>query len=142
MPNNPSSPLICGTRKCFGKHLSPMNLTKTYEKYKRLIFPKLLDNPNVTPEDKQLIRELLKKPWNPYVRRHSSLTEKSMYLKENVLRQYSGWSQKSQMHLRYIHYFGNESTNSVLEEYGLVDKSTQLDPLKSKICTNCTDIDG
>jgi integrase len=60
MPNNPNSPLICGTRKCFGKHLSPMNMTKIYEKYKRLIFPKLLDNPNVTPEDKQLIRELLR----------------------------------------------------------------------------------
>ena len=49
------------------------------------------------------------KPWNPYIIRHSALTEKSKILKEHVLRQHAGWSPRSQMHLRYIHYFGNES---------------------------------
>jgi integrase len=138
MPNNPNAPLICGIGKGLGKHLLSTSLFKTYEKYKQKVFPKLLDNPNIAPEDKQKIKDLLKKPWNPYIRRHSSLTEKSMYLKEGVLRQYSGWSQKSQMHLRYVHYFGNEPTKNILQEYGLIDKSTQLDPLKSKICTNCS----
>ena len=58
---------------------------KTKDKF----FPKLLDNnnPNVPPEDKHKIKELLKKPWNPYIRRHSSLTEKSTILKEHTLRQ-------------------------------------------------------
>jgi len=38
---------------------------KTKDKF----FPKLLDNnnPNVPPEDKHKIKELLKKPWNPYI---------------------------------------------------------------------------
>jgi integrase len=137
MSSNPNAPLICGIGKGLGKHLLSISLFKTYEKYKQKIFPKLLDNPNVAPEDKQKIRELLKKPWNPYVRRHSSLTQKSTFLKENVLRQFAGWSQRSQMHLRYVHYFGNESTHSILEEYGLIEKGTQLDPLKNKTCTNC-----
>jgi hypothetical protein len=30
-------------------------------------FLKLLDHPSVPAEDKQKIRELLKKPWNPYI---------------------------------------------------------------------------
>ena len=59
--------------------------------YKKVFFPKLLEDPKVSPEDKVKIRELLKKPWNPYIRRHSALTEKSQILKENVLRQYAGW---------------------------------------------------
>src|SRR5437867_3764316 len=57
------------------------------------------------------IRELLKKPWNPYIRRHSALTEKSKILKEHTLRQHAGWSLTSNMHQKYIHYFGNESMN-------------------------------
>jgi hypothetical protein len=38
-----------------------------YQDYKNKFFPKLLEDPNVSNEDKQKIRELLKKPWNPYI---------------------------------------------------------------------------
>jgi hypothetical protein len=89
------------------------------------------------PEDKQQIRELLKKPWNSYIRRHSALTEKSTILKEHVLRQHAGWSGNSQMHLKYLHYFGNESNESLLEAYGLIDKGIQIDQLRPKQCPNC-----
>ena len=57
-----------------------------YEKYKRKFFPKLLQDPKVSPEDKVKIKELLKKPWNPYIRRHSALTEKSQILKETCIK--------------------------------------------------------
>ena len=84
--------------------LNPITITKLYERYKTGLFSKLmlLNNPNVSSEDKQKIKELLKKPWNPYIRRHSALTEKSGILKEHHLRQYAGWSPSSQMHLKYI----------------------------------------
>jgi integrase/recombinase XerD len=82
---------------------------------------------------------LLKKPWDPYIRRHSALTEKSQILKEHVLRQHAGWSQRSQMHLKYLHYFGNESSESLLEAYGLIDKGIQIDQLRPKQCPNCTE---
>ena len=95
--------------------------------YKRKFFPKLLEDPKVSPEDKVKIKELLKKPWNPYIRRHSALTEKSQILKEHVLRQHAGWSQGSQMHQRYLHYFGNESNESILEAYGLKPRSEEID---------------
>jgi hypothetical protein len=41
---------------------------------------------------------------------------------------------------KYLHYFGNESSESILEEYGIVptDKK-QSDILKPKICPNCNE---
>jgi hypothetical protein len=115
-------------------------INRVYAKYKEKFFPKLLDDLAVLPEDKVKIRELLKKPWNPYIRRHSALTEKSQILKENVLRQYAGWSMGSNMHLKYLHYFGNESNESILEAYGLKPKSEDIDKMKPRQCPNCNEL--
>jgi hypothetical protein len=138
-PRNPNAPLICGIGRGLGRHIQPLRLFAIYKEYKDKIFPKLLESPNVLPEAKQRIQELLKKPWNPYIRRHSALTEKSTILKEHVLRQHAGWTPGSQMHLKYLHYFGNESNKSILEEYGLIGKGIQLDRLRPKQCTNCNE---
>ena len=139
-PGNPSSILICGNGKSFARPLDTRTTHKIYMKLKNEVFTKLLTNPNVMPEDKQKIRELLKKPWNPYIIRHSALTEKSKILKEHVLRQHAGWSPRSQMHLRYLHYFGNESCESILEAYGIVTKDQKLsESLRPKQCPNCNE---
>jgi integrase/recombinase XerD len=82
---------------------------------------------------------LLRKPWNPYIRRHSAITEKSQVLKEHVLRQHCGWTPGSQMHLKYLHYFGNESNESLLEAYGIVASGQQIDQLRPKLCPNCSE---
>jgi hypothetical protein len=132
--------LICGYNKSLGRRITPAAVTKIYENYKTGLFTKLLDSPNVSPEDKQRIKELLAKPWNPYIRRHSALTEKSTILKEHVLRQYAGWSGRSQMPQKYLHYFGNESSESLLEACGIVTKDKQLsNALKPKQCPNCSE---
>jgi hypothetical protein len=112
---------------------------KIYEGLKKHTFPKLLESPAVLPEDKPRIKELLKKPWNPYIRRHSALTEKSTILKEHVLRQHAGWSGSSQMHLKYLHYFGNESNESLLEAYGIISGGQQINQLRPKQCPNCSE---
>lgn len=138
-PGNPNSPLICGIGKSLGRHVHAYRIYTIYDEYKKHVFPKLLESPDVFPEDKQKIVELLKKPWNPYIRRHSALTEKSTLLKEHVLRQHAGWSGSSQMHLKYLHYFGNESNESLLEAYGLIDKGIQIDQLRPKQCPNCNE---
>jgi len=83
------------------RKLSPNGLRQNYLNYKTKLFPLLLGE-DISEDDKHHIKELLNKPWNPYIRRHSSLTEKSKYLKENILRQHSGWAQNSQMHLKYF----------------------------------------
>ena len=139
---NPNSILMCGFGKSFNRPIHERTLAKIYENYKNKFFPRLLDNnnPNLPPEDKQKVRELLKKPWNPYIRRHSSLTEKSTILREHTLRQFAGWSPGSSMHLKYLHYFGNESNDSILEAYGIISKDkNQLSVLRAKSCPNCNE---
>lgn len=137
---NPNSVLICGFNKSLGRSINIQSLNHICQNYKKDFFPKLLSDPNVLPEDKEKIRELLKKKWNPYIRRHSALTEKSKILKEHVLRQHAGWSPTSNMHQKYIHYFGNESNESILEAYGLINKGKQeIDKLKPTQCPNCNE---
>jgi integrase/recombinase XerD len=137
---NPNSILLCGLGKSLNRAISEVSINKAYRTYKTEFFPKLLDNPNVPQEDKQKIRELLKKPWNPYIRRHSSLTEKSGILKEHHLRQFAGWTPGSNMHLKYLHYFGNESNDSILQAYGIIPKDKEAgDILRPKQCPNCNE---
>jgi hypothetical protein len=38
---------------------------------------------------------------------------------------------------KYLHYFGNESSESILEAYGLKPKAEGIDKMKPKQCTNC-----
>ncbi len=141
MSANPNSIFICGTGKSLGKALRRESLHAIYTKrYRQQYFPRLLENLNITQEDKQKIRDLLQKPWNPYIRRHSALTQKSTILKEHVLRQHAGWSGRSQMHLKYLHYFGNESSESLLEAYGIIPKDKEAaDILRPKQCPNCSE---
>ena len=64
---NPNSILLCGFGKSLNRVISVECLHGMYQYYKNKFFTKLLDNPNVPDEDKQKIRELLKKLWNPYI---------------------------------------------------------------------------
>ena len=140
-PGNPNALLIPSmNHSTFGRKMSSRAIFMIYKRYKTDFFPRLLEDPNLPPEDKQNIKVLLKKPWNPYIRRHSALTEKSTILKEHTLRQHAGWSPRSQMHLKYLHYFGNESSESILEAYGIVTKDkSQLSVLRPKSCPNCSE---
>jgi hypothetical protein len=62
-----------------------------------VFFTRILEDEAVTNEDKSKIKGLLAKPFNPYIRRHSALTEKSIKLKFNTLNQHAGWSMNSNM---------------------------------------------
>lgn len=39
----------------------------------------------------------------------------------------------------YLHYFGNESSESILEAYGLKPQAQAVDKLKPVICPNCNE---
>ena len=139
-PGNPNAIFISGIGKSIGRSIDSHAISIIYAAYKKELFPKLLQNPNVPPEYKQRIRELLKKPWNPYIRRHSALTEKSKILKEHTLRQFAGWTTGSNMPQKYLHYFGNEASESLLEAYGIITKDQKLsDTLRPKQCPNCNE---
>ena len=120
--SNGNSPLFASLSlrtKSRGRALTVDGLHQIYKYYKGEFFPSLLEDPTVPNEDKQKIRSLLNKPFNPYIRRHSALTEKSTKLKVHTLNQHAGWSINSNMAQKYIHYFGNESSESLLEAYGI-----------------------
>jgi hypothetical protein len=139
------SPLIPSrnlTHRRFGKRMRTPSLHNIYLDYKKEFFPNLLEDPSVLPEDKIKIKDLLRKPWNPYIRRHSALTQKAKILKEPILKAHSGWSQSSQMHLKYEHWFGNESSEALLEAYGVLtpkDSNPYIDTFKPKACPNCSE---
>jgi hypothetical protein len=84
--NNPNSPLFVGLgRNSMGKQLSVNGLYDNYRYYKENFFPKILKYNTISNEDKEKIKSLLTKPFNPYIRRHSALTEKSTKLKSSTL---------------------------------------------------------
>ncbi|MFL6326430.1 MAG: hypothetical protein ACJ71I_02995 [Nitrososphaeraceae archaeon] len=143
--NNPNAPLFVSFDKhSMGrKQLAVSAIEQIYRYYQKEFFPKLLSTQGsaiIPNEDKEKIKNLLTKPFVPYIRRHSALTEKSLKLKSHTLNQHAGWSPRSQMHLKYLHYFGNESSESLLEAYGIVTKNNiPIDTLNPKICPNCNE---
>ena len=59
-------------------------------------------------------------------------------LKEADLRVYAGWTTGSEMPRRYIHKFGNEACESILEARGILPIDQKMtDLLQSKLCPNC-----
>ena len=138
--NSPDSKLFvsCG-RANFGQPITRDGLLKHYQSYYRdIYFPNLLRDPKIPTQDKEAIGRLLRKPWNLYIFRHSALTHKSQILKEATLRDHAGWSMNSKMPSVYLHYFGNESCNSILESYGIIKKeNSQAKHLMSLQCSGC-----
>jgi hypothetical protein len=49
-----------------GKQLSVKGLYGIYKYYKEEFFPKLLEEPTVSSDDKEKIKSLLVKPFNPH----------------------------------------------------------------------------
>jgi integrase/recombinase XerD len=139
--NNPNSPLFIGLgRRSLGQQFTIGGLHYIYNYYKKEYFPKLLDDVTIPNEDKDKMKNLLAKPFNPYIRRHSALTEKSTKLKLHTLNQHAGWTTNSNMAQRYLHYFGNESSDSILEAYGIVtNDNIPINTLNPKMCPNCND---
>jgi integrase/recombinase XerD len=112
--NNPKSPLFIGLRR--GNKANPIMVTdieQIYKYYKKEFFPKLLEDPTVSNEEKEKIKNLLQKPFNPYIRRHSALTEKSKQRKLSIqtLNQHAGWSMNSNMAQKYTHYLETSLLN-------------------------------
>jgi hypothetical protein len=135
---------VSNSNTTFGSKLTYDGLTYQYKYfYKTRYFPKLLEDDTVPEPDKSLIRNMLTKPWNLYVFRHSALTEKSQILKEHILRDHAGWTMSSKMPQVYIHYFGTESSKSLLEVKGIInrrnDREKSADILKPKNCPNCNE---
>jgi integrase/uncharacterized C2H2 Zn-finger protein len=139
--NNNSWLFISLNKSNFGNRISLDGLLRHYkDQYRDRYFPKLLKEEYIPEAEKAYIRNLLTKPFTLYVLRHSALTQKSQILKEHVLRDHAGWSMTSKMPQVYIHYFGTESSTSLLKAYGIEKEDNNSSQLISNIpipCPNC-----
>jgi hypothetical protein len=61
------------------------------------------------------------------------MTATAKILKESMLRVHAGWGPNSKMPQIYLHYFGNESSESLLEAYEILPKGQKIDQLKPKL---------
>jgi hypothetical protein len=147
-PANPNSPLFCGIgRKNTGRALVRHRIHSIYQDYKMVHFPKLLKDPLMPEEDKRKIRDLLQKPWNPYLRRHIAATEVFKAVKDpKLMNQYFGWKENSNMYRRYSHYFNDDSFDTILTVMdGLKPPSNVTNTgkkglLKPRVCPNCSEM--
>lgn len=137
--NSPKAPLFISTRAdTFGKRIKRWSVYNQYQRYKTVIFPRLLEDEAVPDADKARIRFLLGKPWNPYIQRHSSLTELSKILSDSLFRQHGGWSKRSKMPAVYVNYFANQSVIELLDHFGVEPKKGSTKSiLQPKVCPNC-----
>ena len=143
MKENPGAYLFCSlANRNRNKQLSENALQQIYRYYKLVYFPALLqkDEIEVPGYDKEHIRLLLRKPFNPYLRRHIGLSQKALQIHEAELRMYSGWSKNSMMHKRYVHWFNNQGSNAVLKAEGLISKEESgIEKLRPVYCSNCNE---
>lgn len=140
--NSPESWLfVSKSTNTYGTKLTYDGLAYRYsDYYKKIYFPKLLADKSVPESDKAFIRNLLTKPWNVYILRHSALTEKSQFLSDSALKDHAGWSMSSKMPQVYVHLRG-ESSKLLLEQRGIMKKQDQqtAKALKARQCTNCSE---
>jgi integrase/recombinase XerD len=143
LKENPEAYIFCSLAdRNRNKRLSEVALHHVYRYYRLVYFPALLrkDETEVPGYDKEHIRLLLKKPFNPYLRRHLGLSQKARQIHEAELRQYSGWSKNSMMHKRYVHWFNNQGSNAVLKAEGLISKEESgIEKLRPVYCSNCNE---
>lgn len=81
----------------------------------------------------------IKKKVYPHLFRHSRLTELAKELTEQELKKFAGWTADSKMAAVYVHLSGNDVSNKILANAGLIesDKSKADDVLKSIKCPRC-----
>lgn len=120
----------------------PLSGTALNHLYWRMkdFFKSLLERTDVPAEDKEVITGMLEKPWNPYIRRHTSLTEKARLLKSDYsLRLHAGWTKNSKMAAVYTHELGGESSREILAAAGIIprDADNKSDLVMPKECPNC-----
>jgi integrase len=127
-----------------GSRLTYEGLASRCTYYEKNYYPSLLSDSStiqVDVPDKAIIRNLLTKPWNLYILRHSALTKKSQFLTEANLRSHAGWTASSKMPQVYVHLNG-EHNNAILEKYGIVTEEVREkeNVLKGKECPNCQEV--
>ncbi len=84
-----------------------------------------------------LNHKMNKRCWNPYVLRHSKLTEYAKSVPDQILKNHAGWTPDSPMASRCIHLSGKDVTPMILAHHGLGKVEEQKPQETSRVCLRC-----
>jgi len=93
----------------------------------------------------KLNHKLQKRYWNPYIFRHSGLTNMAKILKtDQKLKTYAGWTPDSPMASIYVHLSGKDINDDILQHHGLVEaKPNEIKPVATiRECPRCNHINS
>lgn len=91
----------------------------------------------------QLNHRLQKRYWNPYILRHSRLTEYAKVLTEFQLKAYAGWTPDSPMSSVYVHLSSKDLAPNLLAHYGIEDAKTVAKPQPTaRECQRCKHVNS
>lgn len=105
-------------------------------------FPKLLDRPDISLEEKAILKSIIyDKPHFPYIRRHEFSSEIAPRVSQQAFNQLLGHSKTSRMYEVYVHELGTEGNRELMIARGIIDRqetisSAQL-KLQPKYCPIC-----
>ena len=118
--NNPNAPLFCCLGKYRGKPIS-------YDTLKWIV--------------KTMAKRVeTKKKVYPHAFRHARLTQLGKELTEQELKKFAGWTASSNMASVYVHLSGQDVSNKLLANAGLIDKkesNKEKDSLTPIKCPRC-----
>ena len=105
-------------------------------------FPKLLDRPDISLEEKATLKSIIyDKPHIPYVRRHEFSSEIAPRLSQQAFNQLLGHSKTSRMYEVYVHELGTEGNRELMIARGIIDRQETISPaqmeLQPKYCPIC-----
>ena len=146
--SNPNAFVVLGLTT--NKPLQPDSIWGITDTIKQRIL-RMLNNNEINGSDKNILSELIKKPWNPYlIGRHSSLTEKTSMLTDHQLTKYAGWTPNTKRRATYIHMSGKEVSSPLLEYHGIqaakkpksvrkeCSKCGSVNTVEASICSKCS----
>lgn len=119
--------------------LNEKSLRGHYTRYLKPYFTNLLDMA-IGQDDRGQIQQLLKKPWNPYIFRHTLATEflGQGRLTRDLGNQWFGWTEKSNMASTYENFDGHEAAQVLAESFGIVQHTKPLSLPRLRECPNVT----
>jgi integrase len=105
-------------------------------------FPKLLDRPEISLEEKATLRSLIyDKPHHPYLRRHENGTDLFYKVPLPAWKQHMGHSKNSRMYEVYTHELGTEGNQELLIAKGIITRGetmtktqVEMQPIQCPLC--------
>jgi Phage integrase family len=117
------------------------SLRLAYVRVIREHFPKLLDRPDISLEEKATIRSLISKPCHPYLQRHAFATDIVHKISQLSFNQLMGHSRTSRMYDVYVQDLGVEGNRELQIARGIITReesmSTAEVKMQPKFCPIC-----